>query len=512
MSERILSSQKLNKTSDQKLLNLWTANDVVSATGGELRLGVDASGDPAQICCHRVHTDSRATLSGDLFIPIKGPKIDGHEYIVEAFEGGAVLALCEREYFMANQDKLMSSSLILVEDAMEALNELAHYARQRSEAVIFAVTGSYGKTSMKDGLALCLSQLGPTHKTQRSFNNHWGLPLTLANLHPKHDFAVIEMGMNGAGEISQYSHMTKPHVAMITNTGDAHIGKLGSLQAIADAKAEVFEGLVNHNSRQGFPKAVLWSENWASAAQMDMLAKKGIDVVTFGESAHFSVQSTLVDCGVNTNVKDGKETTSASVTVPIFSTKWGLNVGAITACVSLVSESWENVICALEDIEIPQGRGNIIDTESGVTIIDESYNAAPGSMAQALGTLATLKKTTGRRVIAVLGEMLELGDDAKALHVDLSKTNRFSTIDKVYVSGEMMAHLFNILPSDQQGLSSEAPDVIANQIQQDMLPGDIILVKGSRGQWAARGRMSVVVDSLVSLEKGQVQNQEGALC
>lgn len=503
--ESVTSSQTVEKSAP-----LWRAKDILSCVGGDF-VGADLSW-LQDVTCARVHTDSRTTEQGDLFIPIKGPMVDGHDYIKQAFESGATLALCSRSYYKVHTKDLALLPLILVEDTVQALESLGKAARARSQAIIVGVTGSYGKTSFKDALAHALSTFGPTHKTKRSFNNHWGLPLTLANLHPEDRYAVIEMGMNHAGEIADLTRQVRPHVAVITNTGDAHIGNLGSLTAIADAKAEIFEGLEDSLDNLCRKSAVLWSGNWATEHHKDILETQGVNVMTFGENGDFHVTTELSPPGTLISVSHERD--AATVTLPLFSHKWGLNAAAVAACLHTIRLSWQDGVASLATIEVSSGRGQVIQSQCGVTIIDESYNAAPGSMAEALTTLIELKRKTKRRIIAVMGEMLELGETAKTLHQNLANIEGFEMIDKVYVSGDMIDHLYQQLPTAQQGLSSLQPEVVAQQVCQDLEEGDILLIKGSRGQWASRGRMSVVVDALLAVAKDKLPNQkkEGALC
>ena len=523
----------------------------------------------------RVHTDSRTCESGDLFVPLKGPLVDGHDYIQDACQKGATAAFCSQSYYNKHKEKLMGLPIIVVDDVLAALDDLAHHARARSQAVVIGITGSYGKTSLKESLAHVLSNFAPTHKTTRSFNSHWGVPLTLANLHPRHNFAVIEMGMNSVGEISTYTRMVKPHIAMITNTGDAHIGKLGSKQAIADAKAEIFEGLEDFKAhdvkdvdssgltssslsiKNDIPKtALLWAQNWATESQKNELEKNGVVVKTFdalseddhqarafhNDSVDNIVHVALTRYGTNvrfaSSLTKENEEAPIEITIPAFSKKWALNVSAILTCLDVVFDDkttsktalFKKAMRSLTSFSIPEGRGNVYTislskdnnpAHQGLfTVVDESYNAAPGSMAEAIRNLISVKEsceassTDKARAILVIGDMLELGDEAEKYHKDLAKIEGFSSLDMVCTSGEMSHHLFQELPHHQKGISSQDPTDIGNYLLANVKPGDVILVKGSRGQWAQKGRMHTVIHMLrdCDLPESMLRNNGEVVC
>ncbi len=501
--ERVSNSSDLENTPPKFESPLWTLTEICEATGGSCD-SKDKSG------IERVFTDSRKIKSGDLFIPLQGPLFDGHDFIQDAFDSGAVGALVQKEF---DGSKITNGVLIYVDDVMDALDDLARESRKRTTAKIIAVTGSYGKTSMKDILSLALSSIAPTHKTERSFNNHWGLPLTLSNLHRDHHYAVIEMGMNAAGEIRTHSLMVQPHVALITNTGDAHIGKLGSLENVAKAKAEIFEGLIDKNAT-----VILYSENWATKEHMTLLKSKGISVLTFGEMAVFSVANKLSPKGLEFFVTEEKTDFAARVFLPVFAKHWGVNIAACAATLKALALEWQTILPSLSSLYIPAGRGVVEQvtlyknkqnqqTNAGKFIlIDDSYNAAPGSMKKSLEALAFMKRTSNR-TIAVLGDMLELGQESEAYHVGLKNIQGFSDIDLIYTSGPEMQKLYDLLPLEQKGLSCELPQDIADNLVKDVRPSDIILVKGSRGQWADQGRMVVVVETLKQLgQKDQIKH------
>lgn len=465
-----------NSFSDYKpTIPLWTSDEIQHATHGKVLSAFNAT---------NVVIDSREIKGGDLFVALKGPQFEGHDYVKKALESGATGALVTHMPEGVPQD----APLVIVPDVLEALNALARAARERSRADIIGITGSFGKTSMKEALRHVLEQEGYTLATERSFNNHWGLPLTLSRLHPEHEYAVIEMGMNNPGEISRYSHLVKPHIALITNTGDAHIGKMGSLKSIAKAKAEIFEGLVTKG------KAILWSEDEAFEAHCADLNAQKISYVTFGRQADFEAQSEMTFDGLRISIGHNDE--QESFVLPTFSEHWERNCAAITAMLDVLGIDWQRITLAMKNFTFPQGRGNIIKTKAGLTILDESYNAAPTTMHYALKSLEAVGKITHKRTIAILGDMLELGEESPQYHKDLVTAFGFKNISKVYGCGPEMKHLYDVVPESQKGAWAKDPQDLIPFVLADANVGDIYLIKGSRGQWAARGRMSAFVDAL----------------
>lgn len=458
---------------------LWTSGDVASATGGRA---------VAEFQAVAITLDSREIRGGELFVAIKGPQVDGHDYVAQALAAGASGALVDR----VPDGVAADASLVIVPDVLKALGDLGKYARQRSTAQFIGITGSFGKTSTKEAVAHVLGKVAATVSTERSFNNHWGLPLTLARVHPRHRYAVIEMGMNGLGEISSYSHLTQPHVAVVTNTGNAHIGRLGSLEAIGRAKGEIFEGLIPGGV------GIIGVQDGAYAVHAQLVQGEGRRLVTFGDSGDFQTTSSLSADGLRVTVRhDGS---SVSVCLPTYSRHWAHNCSIVAAILKALELDWVALLPHLETLTFPQGRGNMIQTDSGMTILDESYNAAPTTMANALAALSEMGSVTGRRTIAILGDMLELADESKAYHQGLAKVPGFASLAKVYGCGPEMMVLKDVTPAAQQGQFALTPDDMIDAVVADARPGDIYLVKGSRGQWAQRGRMAAFVDALQTMK------------
>lgn len=473
--------------------SLWTSKEIAEATNGQTLREFQAS---------RVVIDSRQCVGGDLFIALQGPQFDGHDYVRQALEQGAAGAVVHKV-----PEGLEKAPLILVKDTKQSLQELGRYARQRTQARIIGLTGSFGKTSIKEALRHVLGRQKPTFANERSFNNHWGVPLTLSCLQPDHAYAVIEMGMNNPGEILDYTLMARPHVALITLIGDAHIGKLGSIEAIAAAKAEILEGVIEGGV------ALL---NRATPC-FDLLEKRAqernLDILTFGEhpQADFQViKTSLVSTGLEVQVsfKGHLET----VRLNTFASYWGNNLAAVLASVHAIGGSWQQACQEMSSFHLLEGRGRVFTfpvQQSFFTVLDESYNAAPTAMKKAIETLTRIPISGKGRRIAILGDMLELGDQSQKIHEEMAQTLQAYPIDLVYCCGQEMRFLFNALPKEMQGGYATDPTALVTQVVQNVTPNDIYLVKGSRGQWAARGRMAAFIDAFKALQRSDQQEKAG---
>ena len=469
---------------------LWTSDDIQRATNGTVL---------SPFFANNVLIDSREVRGGELFVALKGPNFDGHDYVAQALEEGAAGALVDHvpEGLKEPHGQGLPETfpLVVVDDVLQALKDLAEAARARSAAKIIGVTGSFGKTSLKEALRHVLEKQGPTLATERSFNNHWGLPLTLSRLHPDHQYAVIEMGMNNPGEISSHSRLAQPHIALITNTGNAHIGKMGSVDNIARAKAEIFEGLAKGGT------SVLWAQDKAFEAHKAQAIAQNASVISFGDAtgdsqADFKATYGLKTEGLEISVSHDRE--RKSISLATFATHWARNCAAVAACLKVLDLPWASGLGALVSFSFPQGRGNILTPHNTLTILDESYNAAPTTMAYALKTLLNVGGITGKRTIAILGDMLELGEESASYHRDIANISGFPHIAKVYCCGPEMEKLYTVLPESQKGGLGKEPRDLIQEILANALPGDIYLVKGSKGQWAERGRMAAFVDALVN--------------
>ncbi len=445
---------------------LWTSAEAVAATGGRTTRDWQATG---------VSIDSRTVAKGELFVALAGPNFDGHAFVADALKRGAAAALVGRVPEGISPD----ARLLVVDDTMAALEALGRAARTRTRAKIVAVTGSAGKTGVKEAIRRCLSGLGPTAASAGSLNNQWGVPLSLARMAREAAFGVFEAGMNHAGEISRLTRLIRPHVAVITNIEAAHIEFFGSLDAIADAKAEIFEGVegggvavLNRDSPQ-------YGRLAAHAARAPAVAR----IITFGRSAEADVR--LVDA------VPGPE--SSDVTASLFGREiafrvglpgphWQVNSLTVLAAVAGLGEDAADASAALAGLAALPGRGarHRVRVAGGtVTVIDESYNANPASMRAAIATLAASKPGRGGRRIAVLGDMRELGAESGALHVGLARPLTDNGIDLVFAAGDEMARLIAALPRALRGGHAATAEELAPALAAALRPGDVVMVKGS---------------------------------
>jgi UDP-N-acetylmuramoyl-tripeptide--D-alanyl-D-alanine ligase len=438
--------------------------------------------------------DSRALETGEGFIAIRGPNRDGHDFVQKALDAHAGCAIVEETYSAKAPREAASDldemRLVRVHDTFDGLNSLGRQGRDRAEhAVIIGVTGSVGKTGTKEALRVALSASGSVHASVKSFNNHWGVPLTLANMPRDIDYGVFEVGMNHAGEISTLTRLVRPHIAIITTVAPVHLGYFASVKEIADAKSEIFEGLepggadVLNRDNTNF-------ERLAAAART-----QGAEIVSFGEDERSKVR--LMNCDLSPN--------GSTVTADILGDMLTYMVGApgrhvvqntlaVLAAVKLAGADLKIAAEALGAIKAPAGRGErfVIATERGpICVVDESYNANPASMRAALQTLGLTPRNEFKRRIAVLGDMLELGEESSKLHRELAEAVDAAGIDVVFASGTDMASLFEALPSKCRGAYAETPEELSPVLLSSVQPGDIVMVKGSLGS-----RMAPLVDGL----------------
>ena len=466
---------------------VWTLGEVISATGGR------CEGDPAAPISGFT-IDSRALETGEGFIAIRGPNRDGHDFVQKALDADAGCAIVEETYSAKATREAASDldemRLVRVQDTFDGLNSLGREGRDRAEhAVIIGVTGSVGKTGTKEALRVALNPSGSVHASVKSFNNHWGVPLTLANMPRDIDYGVFEVGMNHAGEISALTRLVRPHIAIITTVAPVHLGFFASVEEIADAKSEIFEGLEPGGA------AVLnrdnpYFERLAAAARA-----QGAEIVSFGEDERSKVR--LMNCDLSPN----GSTATADILGDMLTYTVGApgrhvvqNTLAVLAAVKLAGADLKAAAEALGAIKAPSGRGErfVIATERGpICVVDESYNANPASMRAALQTLGLTPREEFKRRIVVLGDMLELGEESSKLHRELAEAVDAAGIDVVFASGTDMASLFEALPSECRGGYAETPEELSPVLLSSVQPGDIVMVKGSLGS-----RMAPLVDGL----------------
>ncbi|MCW5700238.1 MAG: UDP-N-acetylmuramoylalanyl-D-glutamyl-2,6-diaminopimelate--D-alanyl-D-alanine ligase [Rhodospirillales bacterium] len=461
---------------------LWTWEEAARATGARSDGIWQANG---------VSIDSRTINRGDLFVALEGPTFDGHDFVAEAMDKGAVAAMVTRR----PGDVAGDANLLVVEDTLAGLQSLGRAARARSRARVMAVTGSVGKTSVKEAMRLALSAQAKTAANEGSLNNHWGLPLSLARLPRDAQYAVFEIGMNHAGEITPLSRLARPHIAVITSVEAVHKAHFTSIEEIADAKAEIFAGV------EPGGVAILNRDNDQFSRLSSAAGAAGINtVIPFGRHPDAGVrvlEEVIGSSGSTVVAQVAGETIECQLSVP--GKHWVLNTLCILATVAAAGADVRAAARTLSRFEPPKRRGQrfIIGVGTGAfTLIDDSYNASPSSMLAAFDVLGRTKPgSTGRR-IAVLGDMLEL-DDPEERHRGLSEPLQQNGIDLVFTAGASMIHLFDALPSDMRG--GHAPDAatLATLVVACAHSGDVIAVKGSAGS-----RMSVVVDALKALDRG----------
>ncbi len=459
---------------------LWGASEAADAAGGRL------AGIPAT-AINGVSIDTRTIAPGDIFVALKGDSRDGHDFVVQALQSGAGAALVARE---TPEMRAAGALIVVPDDPLLGLERLGVAARARSTAGIAAITGSVGKTSTKEMLRAALSACGATHASAASFNNHWGVPLTLARLPVSARYGIFEIGMNHTGEITPLVAMVRPQVAVITNVAASHLGNFASLDEIAAAKAEIFTGLEKDGT------AVLNRDS----AHFDFLAaaarQRGIkNIVAFGKHADAGVR--IVDLVLHT----GCSCVTADVMGERVMFKLGVpgehmavNAMGVRARANLPGADLARAARALAEPPPAKGRGqqSRLQLPGGeLLLIDESYNANPASMAAALALLGRAKPRHGGRRIAILGDMLELGAHAAALHAGLAAPMDEQGVDVLYAAGPDMAHLFQAIPAAKRGVHAARAADLEAVVLAGLKAGDVVMIKGSNGS-----RMGPLADAI----------------
>ncbi len=437
-----------------------------------------------------ISIDSRTLAKGEAFFAIKGDQFDGHDFLPAALRAGAAFAVVDESRLVSLGG--LSMPLIVVSDVLEAMTQLGLAARARTKAQVIAITGSVGKTSVKEMLRTVLSVSGKVHASVASFNNHWGVPLTLARMPEETDFGVFEIGMNHPDEIRPLVKMVRPHVAMINNVAAAHIGAFDTIDDIARAKAEIFEGvvpggygIVNHDDRR-----YILMRDLANEVNIEHL-------VSFGQKrgSDFWLRNLeQVSGGLQLDVRIKGE--DYSYGLPVTGEHMAMNSLAVLASASLAGADIKKTTDAMARIVPADGRGTRYTIggsgSMGITIIDESYNANPASMEAALNVLASFDDVKTKRRIAVLGDMLELGKQSKKLHEGLAKFVSSSKADLVFLVGPEMEHLAKILPKEKLG--GHYPDItnLAERLKVVFKAGDVVVFKASNSM-----RFSKIVQEIL---------------
>ena len=470
---------------------LWTLPAMTAAMGAE-RAGALPAGIPG------LSIDTRTIAPGEAFFAIKGDR-DGHGFVPAALEAGAGLAVVAHERRAAMPK---DARLLVVPDVLEGLNDLARAARARTSAKVIAVTGSVGKTGTKDALRLVLGAQGATHASAASYNNQWGVPLSLARMPQATAFGVFEIGMNHAGEITPLTRLVRPHVAIVTAIAPVHLEFFGSLEAIADAKAEIFLGLepggvavLNRDDAQ--------FERLGAAARAAGVAR----IVSFGEHAVADARLLKVSLQAETSTVEAR-ILGQDVTYKLGAPGRHVvaNSLAVLAAATLAGADLALAALALAELKAPVGRGERVTLElpgGSALLIDESYNANPTSMRAALALLGQVPMQGLGRRIAVLGDMLELGSQGPALHAGLAEAVVASAVDLVYCAGPLMKSLWDALPSERRGGYADTAAALEPDVLAAVRAGDAVMVKGSLGS-----RMGPVVKAL---KRRHAQSGEQAL-
>ncbi|MCJ7788176.1 MAG: UDP-N-acetylmuramoylalanyl-D-glutamyl-2,6-diaminopimelate--D-alanyl-D-alanine ligase [Methyloceanibacter sp.] len=457
---------------------LWTLAEIVAATGGKCLGASDTQVTGFSI-------DSRNLAANEGFVAIRGPNRDGHAFVAAALEQGAACAIVDDTFPLGDEERL-----VRVGDTLAALNDLGRAARARAgNTVVIAVTGSAGKTGTKEALKLALAPSGSVHASAKSFNNHWGVPLSLANMPRDTRFGVFEAGMNHAGEIHALTQLIRPAIAIVTTIAPVHLGFFRSIEEIADAKAEIFDGLEPGGT------AILNRDNPHYERLARRACDRGAKIVSFGEAKEADARAVSVELG-----PDGSQV-GADIMGETVSYRLGApgrhlvqNSLAVLAAAKLAGADLPLAARSLANLHAQAGRGarNVIATKDGaVALIDESYNANPASMRAALATLGLTPRAEYKRRVAVLGDMLELGPEGAKLHESLAEYIDGAGVDVVFACGELMGSLYQALPAGRRGAYAKTAEELAPMLMEAVGPGDVIMVKGSLGS-----RMAPLIEAL----------------
>lgn len=460
---------------------LWTSAGAAAATGGRSTGLWSATG---------VGIDSRSLVPGDLFIAIKGPSQDGHAFVAAALKRGAAAAVVSQ----VPDDVAADAPLLVVDDTMTALWDLGRTGRTRTAARVAGVTGSVGKTSIKEALKQVLARQGRTSGNDGSLNNHWGLPLTLARLPQSAVYGVVEMGMNHAGELTPLAQLARPHVAVITTIAPVHIEHFPSVEAIADAKAEIFTGCTPDGI------AVLPADDVHFSRLAAAARRAGIErVISFGIAADADVRLLGADVdGGGASIHARVIDRDLVYRVSLLGRHWVVNSLCVLTAVQALGGDVAQAAADLATLQAAKGRGqqSIVRLPYGsFRLIDDSYNASPASMAASFDVLGRLQTGSDGRRIAVLGDMLELGRDELAFHAALAAPLEDNGIDLVFTAGERMQALATVLPPHMKGAHAADAASLAPLVAAEVRPGDVVSVKGSAGS-----RMVRVVEALRALD------------
>lgn len=466
---------------------LWTHTEAAAATKGRASGEWSATG---------VSIDSRSLAPGDLFIAIRGDNSDGHAYVDAALANGACAAMVRSDW----SDAPKGAPLLVVDNTDVGMADLGRAARARTDAKIVGVTGSVGKTSTKEMLAVALGAIGKTTATQGNLNNHWGLPLSLARLPRDAEFGVFELGMNHAGEIEPLSLMVRPDVAVITTVEAVHLEFFENEEGIADAKAEIFAGM----TADGI--AVLNRDNRHFDRLADAAKSAGLSrICSFGTARDATVRLVSIssdDDGSDIAAAIGDEVLVFRLGAP--GQHLAMNSLAVLGALHSLGIDHRRAARALDSFHPMKGRGqrhSVRLDDGDFTLIDESYNASPASMRAALEVLGAATRGPDGRTIAVLGDMLEIGETAPEAHASLAADVARNGVEIVVTAGTNMENLAKALPKNISSFHGADSEAIQDRVLDIVRTGDVVMVKGSLGS-----RMIPIAEALLALDKRQAQD------
>ncbi|WP_111429863.1 UDP-N-acetylmuramoyl-tripeptide--D-alanyl-D-alanine ligase [Rhodobacteraceae bacterium DSL-40] len=476
---------------------LWTRDEAVAATGGSSGPDWAAQG---------VSIDTRSLVPGDLFIALADQR-DGHDFVADALAKGAAAALVSRRPDGVSAD----APLLIVPDVMDALRALGAAGRARFGGKLVAVTGSVGKTGSKEMLRTALGAEGRVHAAEKSFNNHWGVPLTLARMPRDADYAVIEIGMNAPGEIEPLARLARPHVALITTVAAVHLAAFGDVSGIAREKASIARGLEPGGT------LVLNRDTPTYPVLLRAARRQKVRAVRFGTLGRPEFRLTgLSFADTGTAVSARAHGRPFLFRIAARGRHLAMNGLGVLAAVEALGADMARGAIALADWTPPDGRGarwtvrlGPAGMDGAITLIDESYNANPAAMAATLEVLAAEKPVDGvgrvakGRRIAFLGDMLELGPGEVALHASLARVPALAGISVVHCAGKRMQALHEALPAAQRGEWFQTSAQMAARARRLLDAGDIAMVKGSFGS-----RMGLVVEAIKQLGEARPANSE----
>ncbi len=443
---------------------LFTADEIFAATGGR-------AANPAVKGIGSISIDSRDLGPDALFVAIEGKRFDGHDFVDAALANGAVAAL-------VSSGRASGDRCIVVPDALEGLRDLATMARRRSAATIVGVTGSVGKTTTKEAIRTVLAAAGSTHASIKSFNNHWGVPLMLAGLPREAQFGVFEMGMSARGEIDALTRLVRPNIAVITTIAPAHLETLGSIEAIADAKAEIFVGL------EAGGTAILNADHAQIGQLVAAAMAAGVtNIVTYGFAvgSDWHIADLIVD-GDQSRAKIAHAGQVHELVMNVPGRHMIANGVAALAVAERAGVDLKLALAALTGFGAQAGRGlqtRLGDPAKPLVLIDESFNASTASMTAALEVFAAAKAPDGRKIV-VLGDMLELGPQSAQLHASLADRVVACGADQIYLVGAHMEALAQVLGPSRVTLHLKSAQEMQPVLLNNLAYGDVVMIKGSK--------------------------------